>query len=55
MGEIGKLVLQNSKFQQVWFVAGTIFAAFSTFWRTLVFLLESPPFHFGTQTAGFFG
>ncbi len=31
------------------------FACFSIFWTTLVFLLESPPFHFGSDVAGAMG
>lgn len=31
------------------------FACFSVFWTTLVFLLESPPFHFGSDVAGAMG
>lgn len=32
-----------------------IFACFSAFWATLVFRLETPPLHYGTQLAGMFG
>lgn len=31
------------------------FAGFSIFWTTLVFLLEAPPFHFGSDVAGAMG
>ena len=31
------------------------FGAFSAFWSTLVFLLEKPPYHYGSGVAGLFG
>ena len=31
------------------------FGAFSAFWVTLSFLLETPPYHFGSEVAGLFG
>jgi MFS family permease len=36
-------------------VAAMIFASFSAFWTTLVFLLERTPYHYGSQAAGLFG
>lgn len=32
-----------------------LFAAFSAFWATLIFRLETPPFHYGERAAGLFG
>ncbi|WP_151087561.1 MFS transporter [Hymenobacter baengnokdamensis] len=36
-------------------VGASVFAAFSVFWTTLVFYLESPVYHYGSAVAGFFG
>src|ERR1035437_3208756 len=36
-------------------VAAMFFACFTAFWTTLVFLLETPPYHYGSQAAGLFG
>ncbi len=52
---IWDLARQTSKLRQVSFVAAMFFAAFTAFWTTLVFLLETPPYHFGSQAAGLFG
>jgi predicted MFS family arabinose efflux permease len=55
MRAIWNILLQSAKLKQVCFVAGMFFAAFSAFWTTLIFLLERPPYHYGSQTAGLFG
>jgi predicted MFS family arabinose efflux permease len=31
------------------------FGAFSAFWATLTFLLQTPPYHYGSEVAGLFG
>ena len=36
-------------------LGAVFFCAFSAFWTTLVFLLEKPPFHYGSGAAGLFG
>ena len=33
----------------------TLFSAFAAFWTSLVFLLETPPYHYGSTAAGLFG
>ena len=52
---IWRLVVEIPKLRQVSLVAAMFFAAFSAFWTTLVFLLETPPYHYGSQAAGLFG
>jgi predicted MFS family arabinose efflux permease len=48
-------VQEHPELRQVSLIAGMFFAAFSAFWTTLVFLLETPPYHLGSQAAGLFG
>jgi predicted MFS family arabinose efflux permease len=37
------------------FLGASFFCCFSAFWTTLVFLLGTPPYHYGSQAAGLFG
>jgi predicted MFS family arabinose efflux permease len=37
------------------FYGATLFSAFAAFWTSLVFLLETPPYHYGSTAAGLFG
>jgi predicted MFS family arabinose efflux permease len=55
MQSIWRLALEVPKLRQVSLVAAMFFACFTAFWTTLVFLLETPPYHYGSQAAGLFG
>jgi predicted MFS family arabinose efflux permease len=52
---IWEMAVDIPKLRQVSFVAAMFFASFTAFWTTLVFLLETPPYHYGAQAAGLFG
>jgi predicted MFS family arabinose efflux permease len=55
MRSIWALVRELPKLRQVSLVAAMFFASFSAFWTTLVFLLKTPPYHYGSEAAGLFG
>jgi predicted MFS family arabinose efflux permease len=55
MRSILRIVRDLPKLRQVSFVAALLFASFTAFWTTLVFRLEAPPYHYGSQAAGLFG
>ena len=55
MQSIRRLAMEVPKLRQVSLVAAMFFACFTAFWTTLVFLLETPPYHYGSQAAGLFG
>jgi predicted MFS family arabinose efflux permease len=50
-----RMAAEIPKLRQVSIVGALIFATFSVFWTTRVFLLEQPPYHYGSQAAGLFG
>ncbi len=52
---IWNLIFDLPKLRQISFVAAMFFAAFTAFWTTLTFLLQTPPYHYGAQAAGLFG
>lgn len=52
---IGELVRQHRTLRESALLGSALFCAFSAFWTTLVFLLETPPYHYGEQAAGLFG
>jgi predicted MFS family arabinose efflux permease len=55
MQSLGTLVRELPPLRRSALVGASIFAAFSVFWTTLAFYLESPAYHYGSDVAGFFG
>jgi predicted MFS family arabinose efflux permease len=52
---IAGLVREHPALRESALLGALFFCAFSAFWTTLVFLLETPPYHYGSQAAGLFG
>jgi predicted MFS family arabinose efflux permease len=52
---IGQLVRQHRTLREAALLGAAFFCAFSAFWTTLVFLLQTPPYHYGPAVAGLFG
>lgn len=55
LGSVAALVRRESVLRQAMLNGALLFGAFSAFWATLAFRLESPPLHYGARTAGMFG
>jgi len=55
MRSLWTLVRTQPELRKAALIGGGIFGAFSAFWTTLVFLLSTPPYHYGSQMAGLFG
>jgi len=49
------LIRSHKELRESAFLGAAFFCVFSAFWTTLVFLLETPPYHYGSQAAGLFG
>ena len=49
------LVQRHALLRESALLGALCFSAFSAFWTTLIFFLESPPYHYGSAVAGFFG
>lgn len=50
-----QLVRRHPLLRESALLGALFFAAFSAFWTTLIFFLESPAYHYGSAVAGFFG
>ena len=55
MKSIGSLVQEHPTLREAALLACLLFMTFSALWTTLVFLLRTPPYHYGTTAAGVFG
>jgi predicted MFS family arabinose efflux permease len=55
MRSLPTLIKEQPVLREAALIGALLFGAFSVFWTTLVFLLEVPPYHYGSQVAGLFG
>ncbi len=55
MRSIGHLAAEHPTLREAALLACLLFMTFSALWTTLVFLLRTPPYHYGTTAAGVFG
>lgn len=55
MASLIRLFVEQPVLRESSLVGGAMFGAFSTFWATLAFRLETPPFHYTSKAAGLFG
>ena len=51
----GQLVRAYPALRESAFFGAMLFSCFTAFWTTLVFFLEKPPYHYGSEGAGLFG
>ena len=52
---LGELIREQPRLREASLTQALLFGSFNVFWTTLIFLLESPPYHYGSQVAGLFG
>ncbi len=55
MRSVGSLAREHATLREAALLACLLFMTFSALWTTLVFLLRTPPYHYGTTAAGVFG
>ena len=55
MKSVGSLAREHATLREAALLACLLFMTFSALWTTLVFLLRTPPYHYGTTAAGVFG
>ncbi len=55
MGSLFKLVRKYQVLRDASAIGALSFGAFSAFWSTLAFLLDVPPYHYGSDITGLFG
>lgn len=55
MLSLPKLFIQQPVLRETVIIGAMQFATFSAFWTTLIFLLSTPPYHYGSEVAGLFG
>ena len=49
------LAVRHAALRESSLIGALLFLSFSAFWTTLIFFLQTPPYHFGSTAAGLFG
>jgi predicted MFS family arabinose efflux permease len=55
MRSLPKLFVEQPVLRQTVIIGAMQFGVFNAFWTTLVFLLSTPPYHYGSEVTGLFG
>jgi predicted MFS family arabinose efflux permease len=55
MRSISSLAREHATLREAAVLASVLFMSFSALWTTLVFLMRTPPYHYGTTATGLFG
>ncbi len=55
LASLGPLLRDEPELRRPSLIGAMVFGAFSVFWTTLAFFLETPPYHWGAEAAGLFG
>lgn len=55
MGSLPTLLHEQSVLRESSLIGAMFFGVFNAFWSTLIFLLQLPPYHYGSEVAGLFG
>lgn len=55
MRSLATLVRDHPGLRESALLGSSLMCVFSAFWTTLVFLLQTPPYHYGSSVAGLFG
>ena len=55
MRSLPRLIVEQPVLRETAVIGAMQFGVFNAFWTTLVFLLATPPYHYGSEVAGLFG
>ena len=55
LASLGPLLRDEAELRRPSIIGALVFGAFSVFWTTLAFFLETPPYSWGAEAAGLFG
>jgi len=52
---LGGFMINQPVLREAALMGGLLFGSFSAFWTTLIFFINQPPYHYGSEVAGLFG